>query len=192
MFAAIIPTRPIVSNFDCIDPTHYVLTIERPQSVELFTIALLQPLPQQDMGIGVYKCNQCITCNAPTNLLNVYVCTGIYLSLSPFTEFAYCGMMCNNSPSAACWNVLRNKLSDTTDSMRIGLSVESLSHLNTLVPEDMKQYTTVIDDAKLIALNLVQFIQSWTNDAAFEKAVQRWVDKFEQKHKLNPFFFRKP
>lgn len=167
MFVVTIPTRPIITRFDGIDSTHYVLTVSQPQLIDLFTVALTEPLPSAELGIG------------------------IYLSLAPFTEFAYCGMMSNASPSAACWNVLRNQLSSAVSSMRIGLSVEPLQHLNTLVPEDVKQHAEVSNDAQLIAANLVQFIESWSSDPAFEKAVQRWYDKFSSKHRLNPFFYRK-
>ena len=75
--------------------------------------------------------------------------------------------------------------------MRIGLSVEPLQHLKTLVPEDVKQHAEVNNDAQLIAANLVQFIESWSSDPQFEKAVLKWYEKFQQKNKLNPFFYRK-
>ena len=66
MFVVTIPTRPIITQFEAIDTTHYVLTVQQPQLIELFTVALTEPLQHNELGIG------------------------IYLSLAPFSEFAYC------------------------------------------------------------------------------------------------------
>lgn len=162
-----IPGRPIQTEFQSIDSTHFILTVTQPHNIELFTIALTQPLQSNDIGIG------------------------IYLSLTPFNEFTYVGMLNNNQPSTACWNSLRDKLLPTTDSMRIGLCIEPMNNLSTLIPEDVKQSHSIIDDAKMIAYNLIEYIQSYHSDPAFDKAVQKWYDKFIQKHKLNPFFWRK-
>jgi hypothetical protein len=188
-FCLIIPGKPIITSFQQVDAKRFITTIPLKQQLQPH----IQPQSQTQPQIQADFHFDCITLALLQPSLSPTDGIAVYLSFPPFQDFSYLGMVSNSYPSntfhLSATHVATVKVNE---SVQIGLSIESLEHLNTLRTDETKQSNEAVDDANAIANNLLQYIQSWTSDPAFERAVKQWIQKFTQKQRLAPFFYRQP
>ena len=89
-----------------------------------------------------------------------------------------------------------------TPAVQLGLSVEPLSALSSLPSSDAREEELALDSARGIAMDLHNFMSSFAQSTGRygikddvlvipTDCVDRWLLKFQHKHKLQPFFWMK-
>mgnify|MGYP001129383090 CR=1 FL=1 len=182
-FAVVIPGRPIVTAFQPVDETKMVCTIPAPGQITTLAVSFAIALPP---GAGI----------------------GVYYSDPAGQEWNYLGSLLASSPTAffrAAWNGL---LPPETPYIHLMLALESETDLAERVTADQVEETKTLDSVRGIAQDLYTYMTSFAqpNDpqtmaaAAAQAAngevlvipasfIDRWMAKFADKHRKNPFFW---
>ena len=180
LFALLIPGRTLDTNFVQVDPKKLMITVAAPALITEVTICMLQPSIPADHGVAVYY------------------------ALPPFSDWQYLGAISLAYPTAAFRAVWRDKIPADLPYIGIGLSVESLQTIAALQPTtaDTKESEATLDSAKGIAKNLYEYMASFSQNTGQYKqlgdvlviptnCVDKWFEKFQHKHKLEPYFWLK-
>lgn len=168
MFACIVPGRPLMAEFETVSETKLVIRLDHPAQITNFVITLLQPHIQPNFGVGVYY----ITPDSP--------------------EWNYVGCISLASPSGffrAPWNVCNSPAQIQYPFVHIGLALQPLTELEEKITSDQIAESKTFDNARAIATDLYTFIQSFSHIP--NNVIDRWMQKFEEKHRREPFFWMK-
>jgi len=117
-------------------------------------------------------------------------------------SWQYLGHITLAYPSCSFRAVWRDKIPADTPVLGIGLSVEPLATVQQQPTADARDEENALDSARGIAKNLMEYLASFAHNTGQYKelgnvmilptnAVDQWFEKFQHKHKLQPFFWIK-
>jgi hypothetical protein len=166
----------MITNFVAVDPQKLVCGLPDYQNVTQFAITLLDPAVVP-AGFGV----------------------GVYYGFDQ--DWSYLGFITPENPTRFF------KLPQSDDTTRhvsavpqIGLLLESVANLSTLVCADQVAEAKTVDSVRGIATDLYKFISSFAQDhrsvnpsgdylVVPGNVINRWLEKFNDKHRKTPFFW---
>jgi len=177
-FAVVIPGRPLATNWQVIGPNKLLLQLPQPATITEISVTMLQPSIPQDHAVAVYY------------------------SIPNMQDWQYLGSISLTYPTACFRAVWRDKIPADCPSIGIGLSVETAATVAQMHPADTKEESRTMDSAMGIAKNLYEFMASYSQNTGQYKqlgdvlviptnCIDKWMAKFQQKHKMEPYFWIK-
>eukprot|EP00823_Brevimastigomonas_motovehiculus_P001213 TRINITY_DN11732_c0_g1_i1.p1 TRINITY_DN11732_c0_g1~~TRINITY_DN11732_c0_g1_i1.p1 ORF type:complete len:240 (-),score=84.69 TRINITY_DN11732_c0_g1_i1:24-743(-) len=180
VFALLVPGRPLTSAFKVVDKKKMTIVVDNPVTVLEFGLSLLKPsVIPKDYAIAVYY------------------------SLSPFKDWAYLGKLNPESPSKIFRSPWSGKISSSTTSLQLGVSIEPKAFFTNLQDSETKELDASVENAQGIANDLFSFMASFSKPGtAFglskdliivpANILSQWMSKFLAKAKYQPYFWTKP
>jgi len=179
VFACVIPGRSLTTAFKALDAKKMILEVPSPGSISEFSLSYLKP-----------------TLPAGTSI-------GVYYSGPPFSDWQYMGMLSVEHPSFIFRAPWAGLLPPTVTTLQLGVALEpTISLLNLEQANEQKQHYQAIDSTKGIAQDLMLYMTSYAQSTGKfsnmgdvlvipSNCVDKWFEKFQQKHKNQPFFWLK-
>mmetsp|Transcript_4835 Transcript_4835/g.5310 ORF Transcript_4835/g.5310 Transcript_4835/m.5310 type:complete len:184 (-) Transcript_4835:43-594(-) len=176
LFGLVIPGRPLITEFQPIDPTKAITIVENPAIVTEITFFLLPTTPVPP-GYGAI----------------------LYYSIPPFSNWVLLGSVDPTKPSGT----FRTGWSSNEDVrhcplIQLGVSLEPLETI-----KNLEISGSGVEDrftfAHKIALDLFQYMTSFSSGDASSQGMMvvpmnifdKWFERFERKYKIDPNFMMK-
>mmetsp|Transcript_15245 Transcript_15245/g.21423 ORF Transcript_15245/g.21423 Transcript_15245/m.21423 type:complete len:185 (+) Transcript_15245:151-705(+) len=175
LFACVIPGRTVRTDFKQVSKTRFILNVPKPATIREFAISILKPTIPKGHGIT------------------------IYFSLPPFKDWQYVGSITLSHPSEIYSAPWRGTLPANVGGLQLGLSIESSEFIKNLHPQSQyEEEKKLISSVQGIAVDLYNYLQSFAKTTRWgemlvvpPKFLDKWLKKFETKHKQDPYFWLK-